>query len=489
MGERVLVTSAGIGGSNNLVRSLNAGDPSLEVAGCHDDRFFLKKSLADPKYLIPPLASPEGGRALRRLVGRERIELVIPTSDDDVATLSRLRAGFGRRLFLPRASVIAICQDKYRLNAFLTARGVPVPITRPLTGLGDVERAFRQVAVDARAWCRIRSGSGSLGAIAVESPAQARDWIRYWRDMRGARPSTFILSEFLPGRDLGCQSLWKDGALILIKTYERLSYLATGSQPTDISSVAGLAKTVVDRRVVEICARAVRALDPRASGVFSIDLRENGRGVPCITEINAGRFTSATPIFDLTGQHNMAATFVRLAVGSLVELREVYDVAPDYYMLRDLDTPPRIFHADDFFDGIQEAAVITDRRSEGRRHGQLSSHGKTQQQAASARVRAPVQQPGSEEARASLQSRTERPPAQVPAAGQGSEGARQEAHGRREAGSIPIVAPAGLDARLLEAFWLELRRLAARHGADVTERAASQSRVPASSQNRMSIAR
>jgi carbamoyl-phosphate synthase large subunit len=132
---------------------------------------------------------------------------------------------------------------------------------------------------------------------------------------------------------------------VLIKTYERLSYLGTGSQPAQVSSVAGLAKTVFESKVVDTCVRAIRLLDARASGVFSVDLKEDVRGIPCITEINAGRFSSATNIFDLVGKYNMTNTFVQLARGLPVDLEDRYDAAPDWYMLRDIDGPPRIFHA------------------------------------------------------------------------------------------------------------------------------------------------
>jgi carbamoyl-phosphate synthase large subunit len=88
--------------------------------------------------------------------------------------------------------------------------------------------------------------------------------------------------------------------------------------------------------------------------VFSVDLKENAAGVPCITEINAGRFSSGTNILDLTGKHNMAVTYVRLGLGEAVGIRDEYDVAVDYYMLRDLDTFPGIFHADELFEAIEE---------------------------------------------------------------------------------------------------------------------------------------
>ena len=38
-----------------------------------------------------------------------------------------------------------------------------------------------------------------------------------------------------------------------------------------------------------------------------------------------------------------------------VEIDPAYDVAPDYYMVRDLDTLPAIVHADNLFEGIEDA--------------------------------------------------------------------------------------------------------------------------------------
>ncbi len=354
MGTRLLITSAGTGGSNNLIRSLQAGDPSLEIVGCHDDPFILKKSLADRKYLIPTSRGSRWARALRHICWTEEIDLVIPTTDADVLAVSPIRNMLRDRVFLPRPAAIERCRDKYRLARFLRAHGLPAPATYPVRNLKRIDDTFRRLGRRSRVWCRIRRGTGSLGAIPVKSPEQARSWIEYWREMRGVPPTSFALSEYLPGRDLGCQSLWKDGRLVLIKTYERLSYLGTGSQPSQVSSIAALAKTVVEPRVVETCRKAVAALDRKASGIFSIDLREDSRGVPCITEINVGRFSSATTIFDLAGKYNMAVTYVRLALGEVVDVRKAYDAVEDYYMLRDLDAPPGIFHADEFFDGIKD---------------------------------------------------------------------------------------------------------------------------------------
>jgi carbamoyl-phosphate synthase large subunit len=352
---RVLITNAGRGASNNLIRSLRAGDLSLSILGCHDDQFVLKNSEAERNFLIPPPGHPRRLRVLQRILETESVDLLIPTSDRDVRELSRARSRLGDYLFLPRPATIAACQDKCSLSAFLRARSIPAPLTYPVTSLTRIEAIFRGLGHPSRVWCRVRTGAGALGAIPVASAAQAASWIAYWRDMRGVPVASFTLSEYLPGRDFGCQSLWKNGQLVLIKTYERLSYLGAGSQPAEVSSVAALAKTVFEPRVVETCAEAIRALDRRATGIFSTDLKGNAVGVPCITEINPGRFSSATNIFDLTGKRNMAVMYVRLARGEPPEIAGEYDITEDHYMLRDIDALPRMFHAEEFFDPLVDA--------------------------------------------------------------------------------------------------------------------------------------
>jgi carbamoylphosphate synthase large subunit len=356
--RRVLVTGAGSGATNNLVRSLRAGDPSLWIAGCHSDPFFLRKSSADQNYLLPARHHRAFARALRYVVERAKIDVVIPTTDDDVRLLGDLRDELEGRVFLPCAKTIARCQDKYALIETLHDRGVPVPATGAVTGLGMVEELFRRLGPAPSLWCRARHGTGSAAAIPVTTPAQARAWMSYWEEMRGVPITAFTLSEYLPGRDYACQTLWDAGTPILAKTSERLSYFGGRNTPSGTSSIGGLHKTVNVPRVVETSLAAVRAVDPTASGAFSVDLREDAAGRPCVTEINVGRFLTGTPIFDLTGRHNMSLTYVRLALKERVDIEHVYDVVEDYYMIRDLDALPDVFHADSLNDGVEDVRVM-----------------------------------------------------------------------------------------------------------------------------------
>lgn len=355
MSARLLILEAGSAASNNLVRSLKTGDPSLVTIGCNDSRFVLKKSAADRNYVLPD-SSQSAPNALRRIIKSERIDLVVPTSDAAVLEISELRDKLGCRTFLPRKSVIERCQDKYALTVFLRRRGIPAPLTYPITNVEKVEGLFRRFKPRAQLWCRIRAGSGSYGAIPVKTPQQVQGWIAYWERMRAVPPGSFTLSEYLPGRDFCVQCLWDKGTLVLAKMAERITYLDTGG-PSGVSSMPALARTAFDPYVVEVCAKAIRALDANASGMFFIDIKESDGGEPCITEINAGRFATMTNIHDLAGRHNMAVMYVRLGLGERINIRKASDYAKGYYLVRSVDTLPAVIRGDELFRGIEDAGV------------------------------------------------------------------------------------------------------------------------------------
>ncbi len=354
MSPRVLLTAAGTGATNNLVRSLRAARPALSIVGCNDDRFVLKNSAADRNWLTPAPSSRDYSAALGHIVATEQIDVVMPNSDADVQTVARLRHRLACRTFLPSNAVVSLCRDKYRLATYLQRREVAVARTYPVANLRQLSGIFARLAPHRTLWCRIRTGAGSMGATPVRTPTQARYWIAYWREMRGVPASAFTLSEYLPGRDFACQSLWKDGRLVLVKTVERLSYFGGWSRPSGVSSIAALAKTVDEPRVADMAIRAVRALDPRVSGAFSVDLKENGQRVPCVTEINAGRFITMLSLFDFSGKRHMSETYLRLALGEPVDMSDEYDVTGNHYFIRDVDTFPGIFDVDELFEGIAD---------------------------------------------------------------------------------------------------------------------------------------
>jgi hypothetical protein len=356
---RLLILGAGSAAAENLIHTLRTADPSLIFVGCNEDRFVLKHSASQVRHLVPPAKAGDFIPRISRVVRAGRIDLVIPTSDQHVLALAYGRRLLARRIFLPARSTVELCRDKYALTTTLRRLGLPAPRTYPVSRLDGIEKIFARFGGPAYLWCRPRTGTCARGGGAVSSPEQARSWIRLWEEMQGIPASSFTLAEYLPGREILCQTLWHRGRLILANTFERLSYYGVDNVLSGVTSLSSLAKTVVEPGVVKLCRRAVRAVAPRASGAFSIDVKEDAAGRPNITEINAGRFFMAMTAFDRVLKHSIALTYVRLALGVASDLREEYEAVEDHYMVRDMDMAPGVFRGDDLFDGIEADSVPT----------------------------------------------------------------------------------------------------------------------------------
>lgn len=366
MNYRLLVLDAGSVASNNLIRGLRKCLASSAIIGCAADRFTLQRSLADRNYLVAS-SGREFLRSLRRVIKAERTQLVIPNSDRDVKALSDIRDRLPCRTFLPRTSVLERCSDKLELVRFLRKKGVSVPATYAIEHVDQIESLFRRLSAlsyhsyhsdhsyHSQLWCRIRKGSGAVGAIPVMCPAHARSWIEYWQDVRSVPPGMFTLAEYLPGRDIAVQCIFRKGRLYICKMLQRLSYNIVGGSPSGISSTAALSKMIYERRIESLCVRAITALDPAAEGAFALDLRDNEEGRPCITEINAGRFSNSAAIHDLLGEPSTVLTYVRLALGERVAVTRGRAYDDDHYILRHVDMPPSVLRASELSEGIRNA--------------------------------------------------------------------------------------------------------------------------------------
>lgn len=218
--KRILVTTAGGGVGNNLIRGLlRSRKYALEIIGTNIDKFYLARSLAHKNYLVPRADAGDAYiEAIRRIVDDEHIDLIIVGNDAEVGPVSKYRDRFGAKVLLPSPETIERCQDKLTLNAHLAGQGIPVAETHPVTTIDEMDSVFQHFAGDDLVWCRMRQGSASKGSLPVKTLEQARAWVSYWRDMRRVPPERFLLCEYLPGRDYAFQSLWYNGTLVIAKT-------------------------------------------------------------------------------------------------------------------------------------------------------------------------------------------------------------------------------------------------------------------------------
>ena len=161
---------------------------------------------------------------------------------------------------------------------------------------------------------------------------------RYWRS-RG-KDWEFIAQEYLPGKNIAFQSVWKDGEVVTSQARERLEYIYPYLAPSGVTGTPAVAVTIHREDVNEMATKAVLAIDKEATGVFCVDLKENSEGVPVPTEINAGRFFTTSFFFTKAGI-NMPYIYVKLAYREKIPEVKKYNALPEgLYWIRHMDSGP-----------------------------------------------------------------------------------------------------------------------------------------------------
>lgn len=193
-------------------------------------------------------------------------DLILPVPD----SLVRLWSGMPHT-YLPPPDVVERCQEK-ELAAKIF--GCHAPVTY---------------------WVRDTHGAGGAGA---------------------AKLTGKMCSEYLPGRNISVELLYEHGHLRASFTKERLSYKVTSVEP----NVAGVGSSAVsrcirDKPAEDVARWAVAAIGKMPHGIYSVDLKEDKYGLPKITEINPGRFLTASYVYFLRANYNLPRLFVEIALG------------------------------------------------------------------------------------------------------------------------------------------------------------------------------
>jgi len=342
--KRVLVTGAGGPAGANFIKSLRLSPEPFYILGADANPFHLELAEADAKHLLPRCDESRYIDELNRAIAENDVQFLHPQPDPEVAVISENRERIEARTFLPAKSTIRLCQDKIALAERLERRGVPVAKSYRIEAPGDLEEALEELLklCPEAAWLRASKGAGGRASLPIRKARHGEMWIEYWEERRGIGWGDFMLCELLPGREFAFQSLWKDGELVTSQARERLEYLFGYLTPSGQSSSPTVARTVHREDVNDVATRAVLAVDKAATGIFCIDLKENVQGVPCVTEINAGRFFTTSNFYSEAGV-NMPYIYVKLAFDEPFEALPRYDPLPEgLYWIRLMDMGHRL---------------------------------------------------------------------------------------------------------------------------------------------------
>jgi carbamoyl-phosphate synthase large subunit len=344
--KKVLVTGAGGPAGINFVTSLRTAPEKMLLVGTEANEYFLHLATTDKKYLIPKATRPDYIDALNEIIRKETVEFLHAQPDIEVEAVSENRKKLKTNVFLPSKQAVRACQDKLEAARLWKKNNVPVAKFAELHKESDVEKAFDELG--SPLWIRATHGAGGLGSTPAPNKKAATSWLSYWK----ARNVDwkFIAQEHLPGRNMAFHSLWKDGELVTSMARERLEYIYPNLAPSGITGTPAVQKTIHNEAINKIGTQAVLAIDSKFNGIACVDLKENSEGVPCVTEINAGRmfttsffFSYASKILRKDYYANIPYLYVELGFKEKIPNIPKYNILPEnVYWIRHMDAPARL---------------------------------------------------------------------------------------------------------------------------------------------------
>jgi biotin carboxylase len=332
--KRVLITGAGGSASIGFTRCLKIAPEKLFTVGTECNEKFVFNSETDVKILVPSAKSPSYIDVLNEIIEKYDVDFIHVQPDVEVRVLSENREKIKCSMFLPSKETIDICQNKLESNRIWQEKNVPTGQTIFIGNIEDLKEAFN--AIKPPLWVRAIKGAGGRGSLLVQKYEHAEKWIDYWSGW-----GNFIASEYLPGANCGWDAIFKDGDLITCQTKERLEYMLARASPSGITGTTAIAKSVNKKDVDKIAENAVRAVDPKPHGVFSVDLKADKDGNFAVTEINPGRFLTSSLHFFYTAKNLMPYIYLKIAYNEKVTENILKQTTPEgTILIRSLDTKP-----------------------------------------------------------------------------------------------------------------------------------------------------
>ena len=346
--KRLLVTGVGGIGGVNFVRSLRLAreqcGEEFFIVGTEHNVYHIEFPEVDVKFRTPRHDDESFIPTLLKLIAEYDLEFLHPHPSSEAKVVSESQELFedaGAKLYLPRPE--DIMPDKFFIYEKMRASSVPVPETYRIKSLEDIDEAFR--VMGSPLWMRAISGAGGRLSLKVSTPEEAKLWVKLNSLQGRARIDEFVLQEYLPGRDLVFDSLWLNGDLVTSYARERLEYPFRHISLTGITGTPSVARTIHDDEVSKVGISAVKALNPKPHGFYSVDLREDSSGSPKVTEVD-GKWHTTAPLWGYAmakaygkPEYNIAYVYVKLGFeedpGWTIEKINLYP--EEHYLIRQMD--------------------------------------------------------------------------------------------------------------------------------------------------------
>lgn len=338
---KILIGGAGGTPSEGVINSLMLSPKKEEIVGMGSIVSDLALSHASKKYLVPYANAPTYKDELRKVLKKEKPDLIHFQNDLEVYHASLIRddiQDLGTKVFMPEHKVIETCVSKWASWLAFKQAGITVPENIYINDEGDLRRAFKELGnSEGNLWLRAESmGGGGIGSIPTNDYAMAKAWINRYDGW-----GRFIAAEMLGLQTVTFLSIWWEGELIVAQTRKRTGWIHGNRSVSGVTGVTKIGTTCRDEHVTDIAIKAIYAVDHKPHGIYGVDMTYDRDGVPNPTEINISRFFTTILFFTKAGL-NMPIIFKDLALyEEKPDLEININPLPDGLIwLRGMDTEP-----------------------------------------------------------------------------------------------------------------------------------------------------
>ena len=308
---KILISACGGGIGPDVGRSLKLSNLKPCVIGMDaSEKGQAFGSIICDKVIVGPKVDDENySEAVNDICSAYGIDAIIFNHSRELREIGKREVSFNVPCLLPNPKAINICSEKLNMTkAFLDA-GLSEMVAK--TSLVSSEHTIKETfeSFGSPLWMRLPEGSGGRGSLFAKTPEHAMNWMSYWEEVMGVN-RRWLLQEYLPGRNYNWSSVWYNGQLVVSACMERIEYYMAHSSISGISGNIAEAKTVKDKRIDNICVKTIGELFPSCHGIFAIDLKEDKKGMPKVTEIE-NRLQGRTWLYTVAGI-NFPEAIVRL---------------------------------------------------------------------------------------------------------------------------------------------------------------------------------
>lgn len=291
----------------------------------------------DKIYKVPAVSSPDYQHVAQNILNEEEPDAVIVVPEVEV--LYWAKNPFEVPYIVPPAQFAELVISKERLFDALAGTGL-VPKYRNISS-DEIMRADFENPLGYPVW--IRDGAAGTASAKGAFKAESLDELHAWVKIN-SHTTQFQLSEFLPGRNLGCFCLFKNGKLIKMAQAERIEYIMAKVAVSRITGNTSKGKLLNEDKIKNVALKAIDFLCAKTgevmNGLVVADMKEDKNGNPIITEINI-RHVAFSSSFAMAGQ-NLSEAQLLLALDRDDEILGTTqkDYPKGNLMLRDVDGLP-----------------------------------------------------------------------------------------------------------------------------------------------------